>query len=138
MFYGAQMPLLFPIAGLSFIVNYVCQRWTVAYQVKLPAALDDRLTKLCTSILSTSCFFFVANGFWAYGNLQIFKRGAYHFLDTSDVYMKSGHLVSFNIWSIIFIVISLIIVVLFKSMMQARNFEVAEDLPSFFNSISLT
>ena len=116
------MPLLFPIAALSFIVNYVCQRWTVAYQVKLPAALDDRLTKLCTSILSTSCFIFVVNGFWAYFNLQIFKRGAYHFIDTSDVYMKSGHLVSFDLKWIIFIGFTLIIVFLFKGMMQVRNF----------------
>jgi hypothetical protein len=132
------MPLLFPIAGVSFIVNYVCQRWTVAYQVKLPAALDDRLTKLCTSILSISCFVFVVNGFWAYFNLQIFKRGAYHFIDTSDVYMKSGHLVSFNIWWTIWIIICLIVVFLFKGLMTARKFDVAEDLPPFFNSISLT
>jgi len=138
MFYGAQMPLLFPIAALSFIVNYVCQSWTVAYQVKLPAALDDRLTKLCTSILSTSCFVFVANGFWAYCNLQIFKRGAYHFIDTSDAFMKSGHLVSFNIWWIIFIVMTLVVTFLFKSMMQASKFDVNEDLPNFFHSISLT
>lgn len=31
MFYGAQMPLLFPIAACTFIINFVCQRFTVAF-----------------------------------------------------------------------------------------------------------
>ena len=84
MFYGAQMPLLFPIAACTFIINYICQRFTVAFYVKLPAALDDRLTKLCMSILSAGCYLFLINGFWAYMNLQIFTAGAYHFIDTSD------------------------------------------------------
>lgn len=131
------MPLLFPIASITFIVNFVCQRFTVAFQVKLPAALDDRLTKLCVSILNKACYVYIINGFWAYFNLQIFQKGSYHFIETSDKFMISGHKVHFNILWIVFGIIALIVIQIFKSMMQAKSFEVDEDLPNFFESISL-
>jgi len=51
--------------------------------------------------------------------------------------MISGHKVHFNILWIVFGIISLIVVQIFKSMMQAKSFEVDEDLPNFFESISL-
>jgi len=63
--------------------------------------------------------------------------GAYHFIDTSDAFMKSGHLVQFNILWILFGVVALILVAVFKSMMSAKTFEVDEDLPNFFGSITL-
>jgi hypothetical protein len=80
---------------------------------------------------------FAINGFWAYFNLQIFRKGAYHLIDTNEAFMKSGHLVHFNISWIIFGVISLVVVWIFKNMMSAKNFEVDEDLPNFFESITL-
>jgi ABC-type siderophore export system fused ATPase/permease subunit len=51
--------------------------------------------------------------------------------------MKSGHLVTFNILWVIFAIFALVIVQIFKSMMQAKNFEVDEDLPNFFETITL-
>lgn len=51
--------------------------------------------------------------------------------------MKSGHLVTFNILWIIFAIVALVIIQIFKSMMQAKNFEVDEDLPNFFETITL-
>lgn len=109
----------------------------MAYLVKLPASLDDRLTKLCSSILSVSCFAFVINGFWAYFNLQIFVKASYHFIDTTDDKMISGHLVHFNMFYVLFALCSLLVVFFFKSMMSAKKFEVDEDLPNFFHSITL-
>jgi hypothetical protein len=51
--------------------------------------------------------------------------------------MKSGHLVQFNYLWIIFGIVALIVITVFKNMMQAKSFEVDEDLPSFFESITL-
>lgn len=87
--------------------------------------------------MNGSCYVFAINGFWAYFNLQIFQKGAYHFIDTSDTFMKSGHLVQFNILWILFGIVALILVAVFKSMMSAKKFEVDEDLPNFFGSITL-
>jgi len=52
--------------------------------------------------------------------------------------MKSGHLVSFNPMWILFAIISIIVVQIFKNMMSAKEFKVDEDLPNFFSSIPLS
>jgi len=80
---------------------------------------------------------FAINGFWAYFNLQIFKKGAYHLIDTNEAFMKSGHLVHFNPLWIVMGIVALIVVYIFKSMMSSKVFEVDEDLPNFFESITL-
>ena len=43
--YGVGMPILFPIAALNFINQYICERIVIAYFMKQPPALDDKLTK---------------------------------------------------------------------------------------------
>lgn len=90
------------------------------------------------TILTRACYVFVINGMWAYGNLQIFHRGAYHFIDASDSFMKSGHLVTFNIMWILFALFTFIIVLLMRNWMSLHEMEVDEDLPKFFEVITLT
>jgi len=41
MMYGVGLPLLFPLAAFNFFNQFICERITVAYMVKLPPALDD-------------------------------------------------------------------------------------------------
>jgi len=51
--------------------------------------------------------------------------------------MKSGHLVHFNVLYFLFALFCLITVTFFKSWMAATPFDVDEDLPDFFNTITL-
>jgi hypothetical protein len=51
--------------------------------------------------------------------------------------MKSGHLVHFNIVFAMLAIVALLVVYVFKSLMSAKQFEVDEDLPNFFETISL-
>lgn len=44
MMYGVGLPLLFPIACLSFFVTYCVERYQVAYTYQLPPAMDDTST----------------------------------------------------------------------------------------------
>lgn len=90
------------------------------------------------AILRKSCYAFIINGFWAYFNLQIFTKGAYHFKDTSDAFMKSGHLVTFNVSWILFFIFSLIITFIMRGVLSAEEPNVDEDLPNFFECITLT
>jgi len=39
--YGMGMPLLFPLAAFNLFNQWVCERISVAYLVRLPPALDD-------------------------------------------------------------------------------------------------
>jgi len=52
--------------------------------------------------------------------------------------MKSGHLVHFNVLFILFAIFSIIVVIFFKSWMSAKIIEVDEDLPNFFETITLS
>jgi len=58
--------------------------------------------------------------------------------DTSEDFMKSGHLVHFNVLFILFAIFSIIVVIFFKSWMSAKIIEVDEDLPNFFETITLS
>jgi len=51
--------------------------------------------------------------------------------------MKSNHLVQINHVWILLAFVTLIVVWVFKNMMSAKEFEVDEDLPNFFKTISL-
>ena len=69
--------------------------------------------------------------------MQIFVKASYHFIKTTDDKMKSGHLVHFNFIWIAFTIFTLLVILMFKSLMTAKKFEVDEDLPNFFKSITL-
>jgi hypothetical protein len=66
--YGLGMPLLFPLAALNMMNQWICERLIVAYIVRLPPALDDTLTKNFIRLLKWAPFLLLANGFWMIGN----------------------------------------------------------------------
>ena len=66
--YGMGMPILFPIAALNYWNQYVAERIVVAYHMKAPAALDDKLTVNCINILRFAPMIFLVNGAWMLGN----------------------------------------------------------------------
>ena len=41
MMYGLGMPMLFPIAGVSYFVFWLVERYQIAYTYPMPPALDD-------------------------------------------------------------------------------------------------
>ena len=68
MLYGFGLPILFPIAAFNFFNQYVCERITAAYQVKLPPALDDRLVNFVLGKLKWAPLIFLMNGYWMLSN----------------------------------------------------------------------
>ena len=41
--YGVGMPILFPIAAVSYFVFWLVERYQVAYTYPMPPAMDDRM-----------------------------------------------------------------------------------------------
>ena len=74
MMYGIGLPLLFPIAFLSFLVIYVTERYHLAYTFKAPPAISGEVTKQALRLLSFTPFVFLANGFWMLSNRQMFEN----------------------------------------------------------------
>lgn len=74
MMYGFAQPLLFPIAAINLTLNYIVERAVIAYQMKLPPTLDNRLTNYALTTVKIAPFLYLINGFWALGNPQIFSQ----------------------------------------------------------------
>lgn len=95
MFYGMGMPILFPIAGINLLNQWICERLVVAYMMKRPPALDNKLSENCIAMLKLAPIVFLANGFWMVSNLQIFKS-QWILKELKENFNKSGHFIKFE------------------------------------------
>ena len=68
MFYGAGIPILFPIAAFSYVIFYCAERYGLAYTYQMPPSMDDKLTKYTVRMLSYSPLLLILNGYWMYSN----------------------------------------------------------------------
>ena len=66
--YGVGMPILFPIAAITFLNIYVCERFIVAYCCKQPPALDDKLTRNALNVIKFAPILMLFNGYWMLSN----------------------------------------------------------------------
>jgi len=88
MLYGFGLPILFPIAAFNFFNQYVCERITAAYMVKLPPALDDKLINFVLGKLKWAPLIFLMNGYWMLSNQEIFLN-KWEYKDLKTENMKS-------------------------------------------------
>jgi len=140
----------FPIAAFNFFNQYICERITVTYQVKLPPALDDKLTNNEISKISYAPLLFLINGYWML-NPEIFEN-KWEYIDTTLDSMKSQHFFKFQVnWAFPVLIVgfaSFFILITQKIMgaalnklgygMQAKEIAVDEDLPNFYKCVKLS
>jgi len=88
--YGLGMPILFPIAALTYFVMYSLERILVAYFYQLPPTFDDKMTKNAVSILRWASVLHLFFGYWMISNKQIFQN-VYFFVAQSTEIMLTGH-----------------------------------------------
>ena len=96
MMYGVGMPILFPIAMFNFLNQYLCERIIIAYTMKLPPVLDDKLTQNALEMLKWAPLLWLFNGYWMLSNRQIFKN-EYSLILNTKYKMLSNHFVDFDI-----------------------------------------
>lgn len=152
MFYGVGLPILFPIAVMSYVVFYLLERYVVAYTYQMPPSLDDKLTKNAVSVLKFAPLLMLFNGFWMLGNQQIFKGGVNRKEQNTSV-MITGHDFD-SIWEVdqtspmilmaIGLLFILVIQKLFKKHLKKWGFGLSqnklvvdENLPHFFSAVKL-
>jgi len=68
MMYGVGMPLLFPIAAVNLFTQWICERTLMAYVVRLPPALDQKLTVNAILLLKYAPLLLLFNGYWMLSN----------------------------------------------------------------------
>ena len=78
MFYGAGMPVLFPIGFISFAVIYIVEIFLFYYWYTKPPMYDSTISKSAIAILPTAALFNVLVAYWMVGNKQIFYNRYLH------------------------------------------------------------
>ena len=92
MMYGMGMPILFPLAALNFINQWICERLVVAWYMRLPPSLSDILMRNMIDKLKFAPLIFIFNGWWMISNEQIFHN-QWQWIETIGDGMKSKHYV---------------------------------------------
>mmetsp|Transcript_28819 Transcript_28819/g.38445 ORF Transcript_28819/g.38445 Transcript_28819/m.38445 type:complete len:329 (-) Transcript_28819:185-1171(-) len=153
MMYGLGMPILFPIAALSYLVFWAVERYQVAYTYPMPPALDDRLTENALDMLQFSPILLLANGYWMLSNKQIFDSEISPLNYMTDI-METGHTLptvltldhATPLFAIALVVMCLhLFRVTFDKLMHRWGYviskneiKVDENLPPFFQAVPLT
>lgn len=152
MMYGLGMPILFPIAGLSYFIFWMVERYQIAFTYPMPPALDDRMTKNAMNLLLWSPLLLLMNGYWMLSNKQIFNSQL-NSMDTLNDNMLTGHTLDTIFvldYAFPMVVIALVCIVLivftkvFDGLMNKWGFVISkreivvdENLPNFFEAVSL-
>ena len=119
MLYGLGLPMLFPIAFLSYFIFWATERYQIAYTYQLPPAMDDKMTVNAMKLLSYTPIMFLLNGYWMLSNMQMFDSKVSR-IDQVNDRMQSGHTMdSINALShatpMLFIAIPLLVIILLRT-----------------------
>ena len=68
MTYGLGIPILFPLAAVTLLNQTICEKITVAYNVRQPQAMDDTLSKKALQLIKWAPLFLLFNGYWMLSN----------------------------------------------------------------------
>jgi hypothetical protein len=91
--FGAGLPILFPIATLSFFVFYVVERLLVAYSYREPPLFDQSLNREALQLIKFAPLIYCAITFWMFGNPQIFGTEVY-FLKYYSEHQITNHTIA--------------------------------------------
>jgi len=152
MLYGAAMPVLFPVAMLTFFNIYTQERLCLAYYYQQPPSLDDKLIKSTLRILKWGVVGYLAFGYWSYSNLQAFSNVT-PLITTKGAVAHTGHTIFYNMkldqsTPLLFATMFVFFLLLVESCLKkyitklypsygARKIDVDEDLPNYFASLKL-
>ena len=123
----------------------------VAYYMRQPPALDDKMIRNCIRMLKWAPLFFLGNGYWMISNKQIFSN-VYDFIDRHSDMMKSKHIFKLTaddpaapMTLLFFLNITLLVIMVVANEWMKRvgftlgqqDIEIDEDLPPFFKAVNL-
>ncbi len=72
--YGFGMPVLFPIAMLSFLILYLVEKLMLFYSYVMPPMYDERLSNDVLSKLQFAPILYVIFGYWMASNMQLISN----------------------------------------------------------------
>jgi len=149
--FGLAIPLLFPIALLSFMILFVVERLCITYFYKKPPMYDEKLNASALSTLKWAPVFLLFFGYWIMSNKQLFGNTVLPLQRTNEV-IQTDHKIFSNIqvdqsfplllFSCLFFICVFFndtFLALFRKcrvMDEEEEIEVDEDLDTYFGSLS--
>lgn len=91
--FGAGLPILYPIACLSFVVFFIVERLLVAYSYREPPLFDQTLNREALKWMKIAPMIYCAIAFWMFGNPQIFGTDVY-FLEKFSQHQITNHTIT--------------------------------------------
>jgi hypothetical protein len=67
--YGYAIPMLFPIAALTFMFYYFGDKLSVTYYYQKPPMYDDNLHEAALNLMKYAPLFSMFFGYWCMGNV---------------------------------------------------------------------
>jgi hypothetical protein len=89
--YGFGMPVLFPIAMLSFLVLYMVEKIMLFYGYVMPPMYDERLSNDVLSKLQFAPLLYVCFAYWMASNEQLISNGHLTAVESSTSTYITNH-----------------------------------------------
>lgn len=89
--YGLGIPIMFPIAVISFFVLYLSEKAILYYSYRQPPMYDNVLNNSVLNLLQYAPLLFLAFGYWMYSSHQLFGTEIIPIMKSGDV-RQSGHI----------------------------------------------
>lgn len=152
MLYGLGMPIMYLMACIIVCNQRLAERIQVAYNYRLPPAMDNSLSDSVLSIMKYAPLMLLFNGYWLMDNKQFFDN-VWHYKDKVTENMLSDHLIEYRVcqssplflMSLTCAILIVVQVVIPKELllkwgftMSQEEMEVDEDLPNFFTALLLS
>ena len=72
--YGIGIPVLFPIAALSFFILYTVEKGMIYYSYRQPPMYDDKLNKMVLGLMTYAPLLMMSFGYWMLSNKQLISN----------------------------------------------------------------
>lgn len=96
MLYGLGMPIMFPMAAIIIMNQRLAERVQVAYNYRMPPAMDNALSNSVLSIMKYAPLMLLPNGYWLMDNKQFFDN-VWHYKDKVVDNMMSDHFPEYRV-----------------------------------------
>ena len=76
--FGFGIPILFPVAWLTFIILYRMEKYMMYFFYKVPPMYDEKITKEMLSVLRIAPVLYLLCGYWMITNQQLLSNDHLH------------------------------------------------------------
>jgi len=145
---GPMLPLLYPVALVSIVVQYFTDKVFLTYFFRLPPKYSERLTLQNIKMMLAAPVLGLMVNYWAFGNRQMFENKT-DTISTMGEVTYSHHLITHMstmpsythlnwIFGMLVLVILLYFVILMYLVIDHRtNIKPVKLLPNYFNSLKI-